>query len=642
MSQPRKLFQQAREISNLDERRAFLVRECHGDQAMVNQIEQLIAAAEQMGNFLEEPVLESGGKEKSTQPIETWASKKTTDINADQESQTDEESSIETGLHEPATSTSDAIKHLGPFLSPASNPTALGILGHYEIERVLGQGAFGIVLVARDLKLQRPVAIKVLHPTLATTSPPRKRFLREARSAAAIRHENIVRVYAVEEEPIPYLVMEYVPHGTLQDLIDQDGPLEIADVILLGGQLLEGLAAAHDAGIVHRDIKPSNLLIENGPRPTLKVTDFGLARTVDDAKLTQTGFVAGTPLYMSPEQALGRAIDSKSDLFSVGSVLYTSLTGRPPFRAPNSLAVLKRVIEDTPRPVREIIPEAPQWLCDFLLRLHQKSPVDRFESTRQAADIWAKGPEGHTPIIVKNTNPPTTVVDRPPSPTLAPPPVHRTHSNNVSRGSSPYLGLYGMGIITLVIASMALALVWRAQNNKQAQVEQDSENSSSLKDDNSKSDKDREAAPPSSVKADSSQHPSAPQPPTDPAPTTGSTNPQADIEPAVPPNNPTPNKPVIRGQWGNDAPPFVISPCPPEMAAAIAQQWADYLLVPLQWKHSSGVTFRLIPPGEFTRGTLPERIEELVPNAELIGGNAVLYLRSETPVHRVVITQPFY
>lgn len=639
MSQPRKLFQQAREIANLDERRAFLLRECHGDQAMVNQIEQLIAAAEQMGNFLEEPVLDSGGKEKSTQPIETWASKKTVDMNADQEKQTDEESSIETGLHEPAASPSDAMKHLGPYLSPASNPAALGILGHYEIESVLGQGAFGIVLVARDLKLQRPVAIKVLHPTLATTSPPRKRFLREARSAAAIRHENIVRVYAVEEEPIPYLVMEYVPHGTLQDLIDQDGPLEIADVVLLGGQLLEGLAAAHDAGIVHRDIKPSNLLIENGPRPTLKITDFGLARTVDDAKLTQTGFVAGTPLYMSPEQALGRAIDGKSDLFSVGSVLYTALTGRPPFRAPNSLAVLKRVIEDTPRPVREIIPEAPQWLCDFLLKLHQKSPVDRFESTRHAADAWAKGPAGPLKSVA---SPSTTVIDKPLSPSRATTPAIASRSDSHTRGSNPYLGLYLMGILTLLIASTALALVWRAQNNKQAQVEQDSENSNSSKDDNSKSDKVPETASPPSVEASSSKQPAAPQPPTAPATATGATNPQADIVPAVPPNNPTPNKPVIRGQWGNDAPPFVVSPCPPEMAAAIAQQWADYLKVPLQWMHSSGVTFRLIPPGEFTRGTLPERIEELVPNAELVGGNAVLYLRSETPVHRVVITHPFY
>ncbi|MFN7843511.1 MAG: protein kinase domain-containing protein, partial [Pirellula sp.] len=638
MSQQRRLFQQARDITDLNERRAFLLQECGSDLNLVNQMEQLILAADQMGDFLESPVLDSA-LEASTDSPETWASKKTADMKASDGSPHDEDSSKETGIHETNNSSTNAIKQLTPFLSPSANPKSLGLLGHYEIERVLGEGAFGIVLVARDMKLERPVAIKVLHPTLAITSPPRKRFLREARSAAAIRHENIVRVYSVEEEPIPYLVMEFVPHGTLQELIDQDGPLEMADVILLGGQLLEGLAAAHEAGIIHRDIKPSNLLVENGAKPILKITDFGLARTVDDAKLTQTGFVAGTPLYMSPEQALGKAIDGKSDLFSVGSVLYTALTGRPPFRAPNSLAVLKRVIEDTPRPVREIIPEAPPWLCDFLLRLHQKSPMDRFESTRHAADTWAKGPAGP---VQSMASPSTTVIDKPLLPARASTPAIASQSESHTRGSNPYLGLYLMGVLTLVIASTALALVWRAQNNNQAKLDQDSENSNISKDDNSKSDKDRETASPPSVEADSSQQPTAPQPTTAPAPTTGATNAQAGIAPAVPPNSPNPNKPVIRGPWGNDAPPFVVSPCAPEMAAAIAQQWADYLRVPLQWKHSSGVTFRLIPPGEFTRGTLPERIEELVPNAELIGGNAVLYLRSETPVHRVVITQPFY
>jgi serine/threonine protein kinase len=261
--------------------------------------------------------------------------------------------------------------------------------------------------------------------------------------------------------------MEYVPHGTLQDLIDQDGPLEIADVVLLGGQLLEGLAAAHEAGIIHRDIKPSNLLVENGSRPILKITDFGLARTVDDAKLTQTGFVAGTPLYMSPEQALGRSIDAKSDLFSVGSVLYTALTGRPPFRAPNSLAVLKRVIEDTPRPISEIIPEVPQWICDFLARLHQKSPLDRFESTRQAAKAWVNGPTQVNPTVLPSSSIQTDATDRKSS--ASDPTASMADTKPARRISN--VGHYFMGTVTLIIALVALGLVLQSQFNQGSQTQ---------------------------------------------------------------------------------------------------------------------------------------------------------------------------
>jgi serine/threonine protein kinase/formylglycine-generating enzyme required for sulfatase activity len=630
MSQQRKLFQQAREIADLNERRAFLLRECGGDPALVHQIEQLILAADQMGDFLESPVLDSGLMGLEISP-ETWATQKTSDMKPIEDGTNDEDSAKETGVHDTKPLSGDAIKQLMPFLSPATNPKAIGLLGHYEIESVLGEGAFGIVLFARDMKLERPVAIKVLHPTLAVTSPPRKRFLREARSAAAIRHENIVRVYSVEEEPIPYLVMEYVPHGTLQDLIDQDGPLEIADVVLLGGQLLEGLAAAHEAGIIHRDIKPSNLLVENGSRPILKITDFGLARTVDDAKLTQTGFVAGTPLYMSPEQALGRSIDAKSDLFSVGSVLYTALTGRPPFRAPNSLAVLKRVIEDTPRPISEIIPEVPQWICDFLARLHQKSPLDRFESTRQAAKAWVNGPTQVNPTVLPSSSIQTDATDRKSS--ASDPTASMADTKPARRISN--VGHYFMGTVTLIIALVALGLVLQSQFNQGSQTQATADPLDGDREAEKKaSDKDLESL----GKATGS--PPAPPPPNEPIANAAAASSEVSTDQDAKATPPA--RPVIRGPWGNDAPPFVVSPCPPEVAAAIAQQWADYLIVPLQWKHPSGVTFRLIPPGEFTRGTLPERIEELVPNAELIGGNAVLYLRSETPVHRVVITQPFY
>jgi serine/threonine protein kinase len=272
------------------------------------------------------------------------------------------------------------------FLQPSTKPGSLGQLGHYEVLEVLGQGGFGTVVRAFDDKLQRVVAIKVMSPQLASTSPARRRFLREARSSARVRHENVVQIHAVEEQPLPYLVMEYIPGQTLQRRLDQTGPLEVMDVLRIGAQIARGLAAAHEQGLIHRDIKPANILLENGIEQKVKITDFGLARTTDDASLSQSGVVSGTPLYMAPEQANGEALDSRADLFSLGSVLYTMASGRPPFRAATALAVLRRVAEDTPRPIQQIIPEVPQWLCDLIAKLHAKDPNKRFQS---AAEVVA-------------------------------------------------------------------------------------------------------------------------------------------------------------------------------------------------------------------------------------------------------------
>jgi hypothetical protein len=276
------------------------------------------------------------------------------------------------------------------FLQPSTKPGSLGRLGHYEVLEVLGRGGFGIVVRAYDEVLQRVVAIKVLSPHLASTSPARKRFLREARSAGRIRHDNVVQIYAVEEQPLPYLVMEHIPGRTLQQKLDQTGPLEVPEVLSIGQQIARGLAAAHEQGLIHRDIKPGNILLESRIEQKVKITDFGLARAVDDASLSQSGVVAGTPLYMAPEQARGEALDHRADLFSLGSVLYTMASGRPPFRAATALAVLKRVAEDTPRPIRQIIPEVPQWLCDLIARLHAKDPAQRFQSAADVADLLGR------------------------------------------------------------------------------------------------------------------------------------------------------------------------------------------------------------------------------------------------------------
>jgi formylglycine-generating enzyme required for sulfatase activity len=162
----------------------------------------------------------------------------------------------------------------------------------------------------------------------------------------------------------------------------------VPEVLRIGRQIAEGLAAAHATDLIHRDIKPGNVLLEGGQH-RVKITDFGLARAADDASISQSGIIAGTPMYMAPEQALGQTLDQRADLFSLGSVLYQMVTGRPPFRANTTVAVLKRVAEDQPRAIREIIPETPQWLCDIIAKLHAKDPDDRFQSAREVADVLA-------------------------------------------------------------------------------------------------------------------------------------------------------------------------------------------------------------------------------------------------------------
>jgi 2-keto-4-pentenoate hydratase len=377
------IFCAATEINDPSARAAYLDKACAGDAALRRHVESLLAAHERSGDFLDMPAGEqlagtplSHGERLAPPPGVAddqripSVKRAYSDPDVTSTEQSDDGDEIELG-----------------FLQPASKPGSLGRLGHYDVLAVLGRGGFGVVLKAFDETLHRIVAIKVMAPHLATTSPPRKRFLREARASAAIRDENIIQIYAVEEQPIPYLVMEYVAGETLQQRLNRTGPLDLPEVLRLGRQIAAGIAAAHAQGLIHRDIKPSNILLEFGDLERVKITDFGLARTADDASLTQSGVIVGTPLYMSPEQAQGVAVDQRADLFSLGSVLYVMCTGRPPFRGSTTLAVIKRVAEDKPRPIREIIPETPEWLCEIIARLHAKKPEERFASACEVVDL---------------------------------------------------------------------------------------------------------------------------------------------------------------------------------------------------------------------------------------------------------------
>lgn len=270
------------------------------------------------------------------------------------------------------------------FLEPPAHPELLGRLGRYDIERVIGSGGMGIVLKALDTELHRIVAVKVLAPHLAAHATARRRFAREAQAAAAVVHPHVIPIHNVETDgPVPWLVMQYVAGESLQQRVDRQGPLPLADVLRIAQQTAAGLSAAHAQGLVHRDVKPANILLEDQVDRVL-LSDFGLARTADDASLTRTGFVAGTPFYMSPEQALGERIDHRSDLFSLGCVIYFALTGYPPFRASGAMAVLHRICHEPHQSLEDTHPEVPLELCRLVDRLLEKSVGNRPQS---AADV---------------------------------------------------------------------------------------------------------------------------------------------------------------------------------------------------------------------------------------------------------------
>jgi serine/threonine protein kinase len=212
---------------------------------------------------------------------------------------------------------------------------------------------------------------------LAHVGAARERFAREGRAAAAVVHEHVVSIYNVETSgETPFLVMQYVPGRSLQARVDAEGPLAVEEILRIGMQAASGLAAAHAQGLVHRDVKPSNILLEETVERAV-LTDFGLARAIDDASLTRTGVLAGTPHYMSPEQATGAAIDHRSDLFSLGAVLYFMATGHPPFRADGALAVLHRICREPHRPVWQTNKEIPDELSDLIDELLEKKPSRR-------------------------------------------------------------------------------------------------------------------------------------------------------------------------------------------------------------------------------------------------------------------------
>lgn len=281
------------------------------------------------------------------------------------------------------------------FLDPPTDPSYLGRLAHFDVMRVLGRGGMGVVLEAFDSKLQRHVAIKVLDPEVAEEEISKQRFCREARAAASVTHENVVAVHQVEKVPekgIAFLVMQLISGETLEQRLQREKKLPFNEIVRISMEASRGLAAAHAQGLIHRDIKPGNILLEP-PLQKVKLTDFGLARIAEDVKLTRTGFVSGTPLYMAPEQALGADPDPRSDLFSLGAIMYEMAAGQPPFTGSSALAILKQITEVKHRPLKEVNPGVPEWFAETVDDLLAKKPADRYDSATDLAEVleyhWA-------------------------------------------------------------------------------------------------------------------------------------------------------------------------------------------------------------------------------------------------------------
>jgi serine/threonine-protein kinase len=274
-------------------------------------------------------------------------------------------------------------------MSDSLQERVIAVVGdHYQLEGEIGRGGMSVVYKARDLRLKRPVALKVLPPELAHDPAVATRFTREAQTSAHLSHAHIVPIYDVGEgNGIAYFVMALITGGNLASLLAREPRQPIEEVRRLMWEVADALAYAHLRGVIHRDIKPDNILLDSDTGRAM-VTDFGIARAVEaNTRLTVTGIAVGTPTYMSPEQAVGeREIDGRSDIYSLGVVAYQMLTGRVPFTAGNSMALLLKHVGERPRPIAELRPDVPPTLRDAIERALSKEPDDRWPTAGALRD----------------------------------------------------------------------------------------------------------------------------------------------------------------------------------------------------------------------------------------------------------------
>ncbi len=328
-----------------------------------------------------------------------------------------------------------------------SGPESRGrrvLAGRYRLDDVIGRGGMSTVYRGTDLSLDRVVAVKVaMDPLLERDPVYASRFKREARAAAGISNSGIVTVYdAGADGPTRYIVMEYVEGRDLAAILRDERPFDPPRAVRIAEQVADTLAAAHAAGIVHRDIKPGNIMVT--PDGQVKVLDFGIARTTDGVNLTQTASVLGTAPYMSPEQAMGQPADARSDIYSLGCVLYEMLTGKPPFMGDLPAAVLHQHVRLAPKPPRALNPNVPPALDALVVQMLAKSPEDRPQTAAEVRDRLAalETPTDATTPLAPAPPPPMRIVAQPPPPAPAPPPPTRPATPQKAtpgRGPGPWV-----------------------------------------------------------------------------------------------------------------------------------------------------------------------------------------------------------
>ncbi|HEV8225200.1 MAG TPA: protein kinase, partial [Rubrobacteraceae bacterium] len=279
--------------------------------------------------------------------------------------------------------------------------------GRYVPGDLLGGGGMAEVYLARDEVLGRDVALKILRERYAHDEPFVERFKREARSAAALNHPNIVQVYdqGHTEDGDHYIAMECVPGGTLAQRIKRGGPIDPREAAGLASRVADALAVAHGRGIIHRDIKPQNVLLTASGEP--KVADFGIARAASAKTMTETSLILGTASYMSPEQVRGERVGPESDLYSLGVVLYEMLTGEPPYSADNPLATAMKHLDEPPRHPREANPTVPEGLDALTTKLLAKDPADRYARSAVLAEDLRRVRDGLPPLAAGAAQQPT-------------------------------------------------------------------------------------------------------------------------------------------------------------------------------------------------------------------------------------------
>jgi serine/threonine protein kinase len=345
-------------------------------------------------------------------------------------------------------------KHELNFLAPAQQNDELGRLGDYRVLKVLGVGGMGMVFKAEDIRLGRLVALKVMRPGVASKPQAKERFLREARATAAISHDHVVQIHQVgEDRGVPFIAMQYLAGQSLQTTFTRLKILSPNDVARIGKEVAMGLAAAHDKGLIHRDIKPDNIWIE-AETHRAKILDFGLARDLaTDEALTQSGTILGTPRYMAPEQVTGGKVDHRTDLFSLGSMLYHLASGKPPFEGANIPALLFAITHSEPAPLEQIEKEIDPALTKLILKLLSKSPGDRPQSTIEVVNQFAAIEQGIQSIPMTSSMPASlasvTKVVQPNLDSSRTPP-HRPASRSLAGGGAAALALL-LGIIFLTI-----------------------------------------------------------------------------------------------------------------------------------------------------------------------------------------------